>query len=147
MKGKYVNAIAAISFISFVLIVSEVSEYLIGIVPAPHTAWFDLYTIVHAVSVGGTVVFILVFTQNNVKLRRYAFFALLTLIFVWEAIENTVLRETALAGQESLGNIGTDIFIGIVSIGIVYSARNWSFDLELIRKKFNQKYKYKIKPV
>lgn len=123
MKNKSNTALTAICFITFLFIISRSSDYLIAFVPAPQTQWIDLYTLVHAIAVGGTACFVLAFTSNNFKLRNKAFFALLSLIFIWEIIENTVLRETALAGQESLGNIGMDILIGILSMGMVLSTQ------------------------
>ncbi len=127
MKENARTAMTMISFMIFLLIVSGSSDYLIKIVPAPHKAALDLYSIVHAFAVAGTVIFILIFTKNKIKFRNHAFLALLVLIFAWEIIENTVLTETALAGQESLENIGADILIGVLSLGIVLSAQNGFF--------------------
>lgn len=127
MNENIKTSMITISFIIFLLILSGSSDYLIGVVPAPNKEVIDLYSVVHAFGAGGFAFFILISMPHNVRLRKYAFFSLLTLIFLWEIIENTVLRETALAGQESLGNIGMDILIGILSVGIVFSTQNEFF--------------------
>lgn len=124
---KNTTVLMTAGFATFLLVVSELSEYLTRIVPTPHAQWIDFFSAVHAIEVAGIAFFILISTQNNAKLRNYAFIVLLALIFVWEIIENTALRETALAGQESLGNIGMDIFIGTLSMGIVFSTQNVLF--------------------
>lgn len=124
MKENVRTSMITISFIVFLLIVIGSSIYLIGIVPAPNTQIVDCYSAVHAFAAAGFAFFILISTPNNATLRKYAFFSLLALIFIWEIIENTALRKTALSGYESLGNIGMDILIGTLSMGIVFSTQN-----------------------
>ncbi len=127
MKENIRALVIATGFIIFLIVELGLSDYLTKIVPIPQTQSIDLYSAVHAFAAGGAAFFILIFTSNNARLRNYLLFALLALIFVWEIIENTTLRETALAGQESLENIGMDILIGVLSAGIVLSAQSGLF--------------------
>ncbi len=104
------------------LIVILLANYLLtlsGIVAIPNIAALDYYSIIHALSTGGTAFFILAYTYDNIKLRKIALSLLFASIIIWEIIENTLLRGTRFSGQESLANSGMDILIGVISMAAI----------------------------
>ncbi|MDF1498312.1 MAG: hypothetical protein P1P85_03075 [Patescibacteria group bacterium] len=110
----------SVGFLIFCFIVLLSTKYLIQIVPAPQLSPFDLFSLLHAFTATGFSFFVLISINDN-KMRNNAFLVLIILVFTWEIFENILLKNTVIAGDESILNSLTDIIIGFISIGMLWA--------------------------
>lgn len=115
--------VVLMGFVIFAVIVNELSNYLIGIVPPPQLAPIDMFSYLHAFTVAGLAFFGVALTDDKLRTKRNIFLFIIFLVVAWEVVENTVLRGMPISGGESLANSCADIVIGIAMSGGVFLNR------------------------